>query len=75
MVGESDMSEIDVKYYIDTVTKNGEYDVVFHSLAKMKRAEGRFYWIFLFVVVDENLMPVMDYDVDAHMVCGLHKNL
>jgi hypothetical protein len=74
MVGESDMSEIDVKYYIDTVTKNGEYDVVFHSLAKMKRAEGRFYWIFLFVVVDENLMPVMDYDVDAHMVCGLTTN-
>ena len=72
MVGESNMSK--VGFYIDTVLKDGEYQVKFSHIDKIRREIGRFYWAFFFVVVDNDGIPRMDYELDDHMFCGLTTN-
>ena len=73
MVGESDMSN-KVKFYIDTVLQDGEYEVKFSHIEKIKREIGRFYWCFFFVVVNKDGTPKYNLVLDEPMFCGLTTN-
>lgn len=72
MVRGDDMSKIGL--YIDTVLKDGDYLVKFSHLEKICREQGRFYWCFFFIVVNEKGQPIKDYELDDYMFCGLTTN-
>ena len=70
----SSQTKAKLGFYIDTVLKDGEYQVKFSHIDKIRREVGRFYWAFFFVVVNKDGIPKVDYELDAHMFCGLTTN-
>ena len=63
-----------VKHYINTVLRDGDYDVKFSHIEKIRREVGRFYCCFFFVVVDKDGIPQTELELDEPMLCGLTTN-